>query len=118
LLPGLGYGGLEVLEVRYGNSVLAQQLPKCVAEIQESKKCILEGQWDKSAVHCRKTLEAILDSRPSAVLPAAKFRERVSAFINDHLNVDDAEAKLLGTQMQIIWDASSPAAHSLVIDLD
>ena len=111
LLPGLGYAGLEVLEIRYGNGLIAQQLPKSIQEIQEAKKWVLEGHWEKSAVHCRKALEVILDSRPNSIPATSKFRDRVSAFITDNLKVDDAEAKLLAGQIQLIWETASPAAH-------
>lgn len=112
LLPNLGYGGLEVLEIRYSEGLIAQQLPKSVHEIQEAKKCLLDGQWEKAAVHCRKAIETILESRSSASPIPVKFRDRVTTFINDNLTLDDAEAKLLAGQMQLIWDVSSPAAHS------
>jgi hypothetical protein len=112
LLPALGYGGLEVLEIRYGSGVIAQQLPKCVHEIQEAKKCLMNGEWEKSAVHCRKSIEVFLDSRPISPPATMKSRERVSTFINDNLKVNDAQAKLLAGQMQQIWEVTSPAAHS------
>ncbi|MBZ5533791.1 MAG: hypothetical protein LAO20_20370 [Acidobacteriia bacterium] len=112
LLPGLGYQGLEVLEVRYGAGLIAQALPASVKEIQEAKKCLSGGQFDKSAVHCRKAIETILDSRPSSLGQAAKFRQRVETFIADNLTIDNEEAKLLSGQMQLIWDVASPQLHS------
>jgi hypothetical protein len=112
LLPGLGYRGLEILEIRYGSGLIALALPTSVKEIQEAKKCLSEGYFDKSAVHCRKAIETILDSRPSPLDPTAKFRQRVDAFITDNVKVDDQEAKLLAGQMQLIWEVTSPAAHS------
>lgn len=112
LLPGLGYGGLELLEVRYGNGILAQELPKSVQEIQEAKKCLAEGHWEKSVGHCRKAIEVILDSRPSSLPPTAKFRDKVSAFMGDHLKaLEDTQAKLLARQMELIWEVTSQAAH-------
>lgn len=111
LLPGLGYGGLEILEIRYGSGLMAQQLPKSVQELQEAKKCLLDGRWENSAVHCRKAVEILLDSKPSTLPVPAKFRDRVTTWINDNLKLDDSEAKLLAGQMQLIWDVTSPAAH-------
>jgi hypothetical protein len=111
LLPGLGYGGLEVLEIRYGSGVIAQQLPKSVQEIQEAKKCLFDGHWEKSAVHCRKAVEALLDCGSSALPVTTRFREKLSTWMSDNLKADDAEAKLLAGQMQLVWDVTSPAAH-------
>jgi hypothetical protein len=112
ILPGLGYGGLELLEVRCGIGVLARELPKSVQEIREAKKYLSEGDWDKAVGHCRKAVEVILDARPASLAPGAKFRERVTAFIGDNLNaLEDAQAKLLSRQMELIWEVSSQAAH-------
>jgi hypothetical protein len=66
ILPGLGYGGLEILEVRYGAGVFARILPQSVAEIQEARKCLFEGKWEKATLHCRKAIELILDSKPTS----------------------------------------------------
>jgi hypothetical protein len=113
LLPGLGYGGLEILEVRYGIGIFARVLPQSVAEIQEGKKCLSEGQWEKATLHCRKAIEFILDSKPSSLPATVKFSHRLDTFITDNLpSVDDAEAKLIAGQMQLIWEITSPAAHA------
>src|SRR5438552_1308028 len=45
---------------------------------------------------------------------SGKVSRSVSTFINDNLKVDDAEAKLLSGQMQLIWEVISPAAHPAV----
>jgi hypothetical protein len=113
ILPALGYGGLELLEVRYGSGVLARELPRSVQEIQEAKKYLSEGDWEKAVGHCRMAVEAILNSRPSSLPQTAKFREKVNAFIADNLkSLDDLQAKLLCKEMELIWEASSHAMHS------
>jgi hypothetical protein len=113
ILPALGYGGLELLEVRYGMSTVARSLPKAVAEINEAKKYLLEGDWEKAVGHCRKSLEVVLDSRPSSLPTTAKFRDKVNAFICDNLTtLGEQQAKLLARQMELIWEVSSQAAHA------
>ncbi|HMC30603.1 MAG TPA: hypothetical protein VKL99_07185, partial [Candidatus Angelobacter sp.] len=113
LLPNLRYGGLEILEVRYGSGVAAEGLRNSVAEIKEAKKFLAEGQWDQTALHCRKAIEGILTSKSaSSSLPTNRFEQRINTFITDNLSsVDDAEAKLLAGQMNLIWQATSPSAH-------
>jgi hypothetical protein len=113
LLPGLGYGGLEILEIRYGSGVAAEGLRDSVAEIKEAKKYLAEGQWDKAALHCRMAVEGILTSQSTtASLPANRFDQRVNSFITDNLpGIDDAEARVLSEQMNLIWKVTSPAAH-------
>ncbi|MCU1304945.1 MAG: hypothetical protein JWQ87_5229 [Candidatus Sulfotelmatobacter sp.] len=113
LLPRLGYGGLELLEVRYGHGVVAFHFPKSVEEIQHAKRYLLERDWDKAVTHCRRAVEVIMDSKPSSVPQQAKFREKVDAFIGDHLpNIDDRQAKLLSEQMRMIWEVGSQLAHA------
>lgn len=113
LLPGLRYGGLEILEVRYGSGLMAEGLRNSVAEIKEAKKYLAEGQWDKAALHCRMAIEGILTSKSTtAALPTNRFDQRVNSFITDNLPaIDDAEARLLFGQINLIWQVTSPAAH-------
>lgn len=113
LLPRLGYGGLELLEVRYGSGVNAFQLPKSVAEIQLAKKALVENDWDKAVSHCRRAVEVILDSRPSSLPPQTQFRVRVETFLSDHLkNLEDRQARLLSEQMRMIWEVASQSIHA------
>lgn len=112
LLPQLGYGGLELLEVRYGPGVSAFHLPKSVEEIQNAKKYLRAHDWEKAVSHCRKAIEVILESRPSSLPPQTQFRVKVETFINDHLtSLGDPEAKLLSEQMRMIWEAASQVVH-------
>jgi hypothetical protein len=112
-LPPLGYGGLEILEIRYGPGVAGEGLRNSAAEIKEAKKYLAEGQWDKAALHCRMSIECILTSRSkSSSLPTERFDQRVNTFLADNLpGIDDAEARMLFKQMEVIWQATSPAAH-------
>jgi len=112
ILPALGYGGLELLEVRYGSGFLASALPKSVEQISAAKKYLLEGDWDKAVMHCRKALELILDSRPSSLPQPAKFRDRVNTFISENLKtIGEAQAKVLAKQMELLWEVSSHSTH-------
>lgn len=113
LLQRLGFQGLEILEVRYGGNVTAFQIPKAVEEIKHAKKYLIENDWDKAVTHCRRTIETILDSRPSALPIQTQFRVKVETFIGDHLKgLNDRQAKLLSDQMRMIWEVSSQVAHA------
>ncbi len=113
LLPALGYQGLELIEVPSASSSFAQQfLAKAVQQVQNAKKELLEGRWEGAVLNCRQALELILDSRPPVGAPAQKFKDRVNDFIRDHLSLDPTQAALLASQIGLLWETCSKAAHA------
>jgi len=113
LLPHFGYGGLEILEVRYGSGVTAFQLPRSVQEIQLAKKYLRDHDWDKAVSQCRRAVEIILDSKQPSLPPQTVFRVRVETFIGDHLKgLNDRQARLLTEQMRMIWEVASEVTHA------
>ncbi len=113
LLPQLGYGRLELIEVRISNGMRAEGLPKAVLEIQEARAYLANGDWEKVVAHCRNTLEAILDSRPLQLPSASKFGLKTDTFISDHLasKLGEKQSKLLAEEMKLLWEVCSKAAH-------
>jgi len=112
LLPQLGYGKLELIEVRISNGVRPEGLPKAVQEIRQARSYLAEGDWEKAVIHCRKTLETILDSRQLQLPAASRFAQKVDTFIHDHLSsLSDKQAKLLAEEMKLLWEVCSPSAH-------
>ncbi len=113
LLPQLGYGRLELIEIRIPNGMCAEGLPKAVQEVREARAYLLNGDWEKVVSHCRKTLEAILDSRPLQLPSASKFSLKVDTFISDHLasKLGEKQSKLLADEMKLLWEVCSKAAH-------
>src|SRR5262249_8250288 len=103
-----------IIEIRYGSGVAAAGLRTSVEQINQAKKFLAEGQWDKAALHCRMAIEGILTSKSKAasLSPSQRFEQQVNTFMTDNLpGVDDAEAAMLSKQMDLIWKATSPAAH-------
>jgi hypothetical protein len=113
LLPQLGYGSLELIEVRIANGALPAGIPKAVEEIRKARAYLVDGDWDKAAAHCRMTLETILDSRPLQLPPGSRFALKVDTFINDHFssNLGGKQSKLLAEEMKLLWEVCSKAAH-------
>jgi len=113
LLPQLGYGRLELIEVRISDGMRAEGLPKAVQEVREARAYLANGDWEKAVAHCRNTLEAILDSRPLQLPPASKFSMKADTFINDHLSskLGGMQSKLLAEEMKLLWEVCSKAAH-------
>jgi len=112
LLPQLGYGRLELIEVRISNGIRAEGLPKAVQEVREARAYLANGDWEKAVTHCRHTLEAILDSRPLQLPPVSKFSVKVNTFIHEHLaSLGEKQSKLLAEEMNLLWEVCSKAAH-------
>lgn len=72
LLPQLGYGKIELIEVRIPDGIRGQGLPEAVKEIRQARSYLLDGDWEKAVGHCRNTLRSfsILDNF-SCLLPAS-----------------------------------------------
>ena len=112
LLPQLGYGRLELIEVRISNGIRAEGLPKAVQEINEARTYLVNGDWEKVVAHCRHTLEAILDSRPLQLPSVSKFSQKADTFIHEHLaSLGEKQSKLLAEEMKLLWEVCSKAAH-------
>jgi hypothetical protein len=113
LLPQLGYGRLELLEVRISESVRPEGLPQSVQELRLAHKYLNEGDWEKAVEQCRKALEAIPESRNLQLPPGRTFAAKVDTLIHEHLkaSLEEKQAKLIAEEMKLIWDLSSKAAH-------
>jgi hypothetical protein len=112
LLPQLGYGRLELIEVRISNGIRAEGLPKAVQEVREARAYLANGDWEKVVAHCRNTLEAILDSRPLQLPSVSKFSTKADTFIHEHLaSLGEKQSKLLAEEMKLLWEVCSKAAH-------
>jgi hypothetical protein len=113
VLPQLGYGRIDLIEVRIPGGSAGSVLSKAVHEIRQARAYLVNGDWDKAVTHCRNTLETILDSRPIQVAPASPFRLKVDTFIEQHLSakLPGKQSKLLAEEMKLLWEICSAAAH-------
>src|SRR5713101_573899 len=113
LLPQLGHGKVELIEVRIPSGSRADGLPKAVQEIRQARAYLLNGDWEKAVAHCRNTLETILDSPQIQVAPTSPFRLKVDTFIEQHLSpkLPGKQSKLLAEEMKLLWEICSTAAH-------
>jgi hypothetical protein len=53
LLPQLGYGSLQVIEVKISSGVLAVGIPKAVGENRQPRTYLLDDDWEKAVAHYR-----------------------------------------------------------------
>ncbi len=119
ILPGLGYGGLELLEVRIDSSIRPEGLPQSVQELRQAQKYLNEGEWEKAVAHCRNAVEAIPESR-NLQLPAGHtaLAVKIDTFVNEHLGskLGDKQAKLVADELKLVWEVGSKAVHPTAPD--
>ena len=113
LLPQLGYGKIELIEVRIPDGIHGQGLPEAVKQIRQARSYLLNGDWEKVVGYCRNTLEIILDSRQLQLPPSSKFNLKVDTFIEQYLSarLGGKQSKLLAEEMKLLWEVCSKAAH-------
>jgi hypothetical protein len=114
ILPQLGYGRIEILEVRLSPTATSDHgLPKAVSEIRRARDFLLDGEWDKAVAHCRIAVETIPDSRSLQLNGTPKFALRVDTFINEHLGgrLGTEEARFLADGMKSLWTICSRTVH-------
>ena len=118
LLPQLGYGMLELIEVRISKGASPEGIPKAVEEIRKARAYLTDGDNLKAVAHCRNALEAILQSQPLQLAPTSTFRLKTDTFISDHLasKLAEKQSKLLADEMKLLWEICSEAAHPTVPD--
>lgn len=119
ILPQLGYGKLELLEVRISEGLRAEGLSKSVEELRRAQKYLLEGDWGKAVAHCRIAIEAIPESRDLQLPAARSFGQKVDTFVNEHLKLTqgDKQAKLVADELKLLWEVSSQAVHPSSADV-
>ena len=118
LLPGLGHGKLEIIEVRIPDGIRGEWLRQSVAEIRQAQKYLTEGEWDKAVTHCRMAIDAVPEARGPELPPARRFGTKVDTFIGEHLAgvVGEAQAKLVAVEMNSLWEVCSKAVHPATSD--
>jgi hypothetical protein len=112
ILPNLGYGQVEILEVRIPPN-RDFGLRDAVKEIREAQALLPLGDWDNVVSHCRNAIEAIPKSQNLQLPATATFRNRVETFMNDCFGskLGDDEAKYLADSMKNLWSLCSRPNH-------
>lgn len=114
ILPQLGYGRLELLELRISAGAPSEGLPKTADELRQAQDSLRNGEWAKAVAHCRNAIEAIPNSRNLQITSSnPSFGLKVDTLVNEHLksNIQDEQAKLLADEFKSIWNIASKAVH-------
>ncbi|MCI0721558.1 MAG: hypothetical protein L0338_21685 [Acidobacteria bacterium] len=112
ILPTLGYGKLELLEIRIPEAVKPRGLPLTVEELKRAKKYLDQGEWDKAVAHCRNAIEAIPRSRKLAGRPQ-HVPDKLEAFVAQHIKekIGESLAVLLLEHLKSVYRVTNIAHH-------
>jgi hypothetical protein len=113
ILPGLGYKGLELMEFPIGEGAVAKEFQQAVEEFTQARQHLLNAEWERAVHRCRNVIELIVSARTSSAAVTSRFSDKINGFINDHLTANAEQAKLIGKQMNMLWEVCSSAAHPL-----
>jgi hypothetical protein len=106
ILPELGYGRIELLEVRVSPSLSTNEdSPSAVGAIRRAKDLLVDGDWNKAVAHCRIAIETIPDTGTLQLNGMPEFDSRVDTFVTELLvpKLGKQEAKLLADGMKSLW---------------
>jgi hypothetical protein len=106
ILPELGYGRIELLELRLSRAIAPdRESPKALGAIRRARDLLVDGDWDKAVAHCRIAIETIPDSRQLQLNGPHQFDLRVDTFVRDQLvpSLGKEEARFLADGMKSLW---------------
>ena len=117
LLPKLGYGKVELIEVPLAEQIVPNVLTGSLAELAEARKAMARGIYDDVVRHCRIALEIVADAASDPVLPNGRppsFRDKIQNFLKQMVNtglITDERRKSVAEVMQFMWSWSSIPQH-------
>jgi hypothetical protein len=119
ILPELGYGRIELLEVRLSRGIARDhESIKALDAIRRARDLLVDGDWDKAVAHCRIAIETIPDSRQLQLNGPHQFDLRVDDFVSDHLvpRLGQEEARFLADGMKSLWRVCTRPARPAASD--
>lgn len=83
LLPKLGYGSVQIIEIPTPDTLIPETFTRSVAELRRAQDALARADYDHATGHCRDALERMTHVFPAPVTPGARppsFRQHI-----DHL---------------------------------
>jgi hypothetical protein len=114
ILPELGYGRIELLEVRVSPSISAEEeSPNAVGAIRRARDLLVDGDWNKAVAHCRIAIETIPDTGALPSNGTSEFDSRVDSFVKELLipKIGKQEARFLADGMKSLWRVCGGPIH-------
>jgi hypothetical protein len=115
VLPGLGYGKIELVEISIPETALPEIFSKAVEELNHAKRFLNEGSNGDCVARCRNIIQLIVDSK-KVKMPEGEtltFPKRVDAFVEQHLGQLLAESKreAFASLLKTLWSFTSIPHH-------
>jgi len=114
ILPGLGYGRIELLEVRVSHSISEdEESPKAVRAIRRARELLVDGDWNKAVAHCRIAIETIPDTGALQLNGTAELDSKIDSFVKELLapKLGKQEARFLADGMKSLWRVCGRPVH-------
>jgi hypothetical protein len=114
ILPELGYGRIELLEVRVSHSSLEdEESPRAVGAIRRARDLLVDGDWNKAVAHCRIAIETIPDTGALHLNGTSEFDSKIDSFVKELLapKLGKQEARFLADGMKSLWRVCGRPIH-------
>ncbi len=115
VLPGLGYGQINLIEVPTPKQVVPEVFAKALYELDQAQRYLTQGDFDKVVGHCRNCLDLIPKVVKLKFEPEAKpsYPDRVKKLLKEHLPAPLSESKREAIEKMLtsLWNLTSISHH-------
>ncbi|MFC1716116.1 hypothetical protein ACFL6S_20765 [Candidatus Poribacteria bacterium] len=110
ILPALGYGRFELIEVPIPEEIVPETFHKALQELRKSQRYFIQGDYDKAVAHCRNVVDLI----PRTYLPDNKrpFGPKIQEFLGQYLpSISGSKQEFIKVLLNSVWGICSDAVH-------
>ena len=115
VLPALGYGTIELVEIPIPESVVPETFTKATESLRRATEDFTQGSYDESVAKCRHVIQMIVESKPVQAPEGQQpsFPKKVDLFIEQHLSqaLSESKRKALGESLKLLWNFTSIPHH-------
>lgn len=115
ILPGLGYGQINIIEAPTPKQAIPEVFAKSIYEFEQAQRYMAQGDFDKVVNHCRNCLDLIPKVVKLNFEPEAKpsYPDRVKKLLKEHLPVplSDSKREAIEKMVTSLWILTSISHH-------
>jgi hypothetical protein len=115
VLPELGYGQINLVEIPTPKQAVPEVFAKALYEFDQAQRYLTQGDFDKVVSHCRNCLDLIPKVVKLKFEPEAKpsYPDRVKKLLKEHLPVplSDGKREAIEKMLTSLWSLTSISHH-------